>query len=62
MSEIDTTNKWMVGCRAKNVIVFKPPREMSADEALVFAAWVVAMARPFTTTKFEDVLESVEAT
>lgn len=32
---------------------------LSADDALNFAAWLVAMAEPFATEKFADILEDV---
>jgi hypothetical protein len=59
---VETPNKHFVGIRAKNVVIMNPPRELSADDALVFAAWIVALARIHSTVAFEDVLEQVEST
>lgn len=32
---------------------------LSADDALILSAWLVAMAQPFATEKFADILEDV---
>lgn len=60
--QIDITNRHLVGCRAKNVVIMNPPRELSADEAIVFAAWLVALAGFNSKLKFAEVLERVEST
>ena len=45
-TEIDTTNKFLVSVSgARNIIILNPPRgPMSREEALTFAAWIVALA------------------
>lgn len=60
--KIDISNRHAVGCRGKNVVVVNPPREMSAEEAIVFAAWLVAMASFYSKLNFATVLERVEST
>lgn len=37
-------NSAIVGVRGKSVVVVKPPREMTREEAKWFAAWIVTMA------------------
>jgi len=61
--DIDTTNRHMVSLKGDKVVVLHPPwREMTADEALVFAAWLVTVAAPYTATPFASVLDAVEST
>ena len=52
--EIDTFNKFMVAGNAGGTIIMNPPRTpMTKQEALLLAAWLVAMNDPgkeeFTT-------------
>ena len=44
MSEIDTTNIQIVGSQGGDVVVMMPRRRMSPTEAMVHAAWLVAIA------------------
>jgi hypothetical protein len=60
--EINTLNRYAVGKRGKQVVILMPPRELSCDEALVFAAYLVSMAEMDTETKFADVLDAVQNT
>jgi hypothetical protein len=56
---IDTTNKYMVGAQGANVIVMMPPRKMTAEEAMVFAAYLVAMASMHSTHPFSEYYDKV---
>ena len=59
--EIDTFNKFMVAVGGKDVILLKPiPQKLSADDALLLAAYLVSTAEINTETKFEDVLKAVQ--
>jgi hypothetical protein len=51
---IDTTNKHLVGIQGTDVVLLSPPRRMSADEAVVLAAWLVVMAQAYATITFEQ--------
>lgn len=42
--EIDATNRFAVGVRKNKVIVLKWGRELTHDEAMNLAAWLVASA------------------
>lgn len=42
--------------------VLRRPFNMTADEALRMAAWLVAMAEPYAKYQFRDVLEAVQST
>lgn len=63
---IDTSNWQMVGTSLTNtsgsVSVMMPKPMMTADEALLHAAWLVALAEPFAGHDFVDVLEAVRNT
>lgn len=40
---MNTQNRYAVAARGDgNIEIFNPPRELSKEDALVFAAWVVA--------------------
>lgn len=62
---IDTFNKYMVGARpGGSVIIFNAPtcrQAITAEDALVLAAWLVTLADP-TGEKFAVVLEAVQNT
>jgi len=62
MPEIDTANRFLIGVLGPDVVFMKPvPQRLSADDALLLAAHLVAMAevqRP--THRFEDVLKAVQ--
>jgi hypothetical protein len=60
---IDVGNKFFVSMNQSGITILDPPRDaMTYDEALVLAAWLVAMAEPFAVQKFEDVLTAVQNT
>ena len=59
---MDTTNKYLVGRYAGDVTILNPPRApMSQEDALVFAAWIVAVADPLGE-KFTEALDAVTST
>lgn len=63
--EIDLANKFLVGARGKQVVILNPPTrltELSPDEALLLAAWLVAIAEYQASTPFAAVLEKVQNT
>lgn len=62
MAEIDTTNKQLVALRGEIVTVLRPATQMTADEAMVHAAWLVSLAEPFASADFKDVLDEVQNT
>jgi hypothetical protein len=53
-------NKFLVGCQGDRYHVMKSPTNMSADDALNLAAWLVAMAGPFAARPFDQVLAEVK--
>lgn len=58
---MDTFNKHMVGLQCGNIVILMPPREpMSKQDALMFAAWIVAMADD-DETGFQKALAAVQA-
>jgi hypothetical protein len=63
-TEIDTLNRNMVGLElgAGDVTVLQPRARMTPDEALVHAAWLVAIAEPSASRSFAEVLEAVQNT
>ena len=44
MSENNIWNRWGVGVQADKIVILMPPRRLSKDDALTFAAWIVALA------------------
>lgn len=57
----DTTNHGVVSAKGDRVIILNPPHHaMEKDEALVFAAWIVAIADP-TGERFRQVLDAVQS-
>jgi hypothetical protein len=61
--EIETMNDHLIGMQGDLITVMIPPTRMSVDEALRFAAWIVAMADASPShTRFEAVLRAVENT
>mgnify|MGYP001603933895 CR=1 FL=1 len=58
---IDTMNKFLVAVKGKEVGFLKPvPGSMSADDAMLLAAYLVTMAEMDATHKFEEVLAAVQ--
>jgi hypothetical protein len=60
--EIDITNKFLVGSGGGGVKIFNPPHQMTADEAMVFAAWIVAIASMNSSQPFQTFYDKVCAT
>jgi hypothetical protein len=59
---IDTFNKFLVGMRGETIIIGMPPRTpLVREEALLLAAYLVALADP-SGERFRRVLEAVEDT
>jgi len=58
---IDISNKFMVGTQANDVVFLRPvPKKLSREEALVLAAWLVAVAgNPANEKEFSDLLDKV---
>lgn len=64
MAEIDITNYQVVSLAGgpnsrERIIIMAPRVHMTPDEALVHAAWLVAIARPHSKLDFLDVLQLV---
>jgi hypothetical protein len=58
---IDTFNKFLVGVRRDSIsFPLGLPATMSKDDALMLAAWIVALAD--TDDKFSKLLEAVRGT
>lgn len=59
---MDTFNKHMVGVQGDNIVIVSPPRApMSKTDALLFAAWIVALADD-DETGFQKALEAIRNT
>ena len=61
MPEINTVNDSIVGARGDRVVILNPRREMSKDEALRLAAWIVALASD-DDEEWEALLKAVQST
>ncbi len=61
-SEIVTTNITMVSTNGRTFTALRGGITMTPDQALVHAAWLVAMAEPFAEHSFAEVLEAVRNT
>jgi hypothetical protein len=65
---IETTNDLMVSVHRRGlggalvVTVSAPAVAMTPDEALRHAAWLVAVAEPYASHPFADVLKAVRST
>lgn len=56
----DITNQQLVGAHGDNTVVTMPKREMTKQEALVHAAWIVALAdRSQNFEEFRGILKAV---
>lgn len=62
LNTLDIGNRHMVGVMGQTIVVMNPPKQLTPDEALVFAAWLVALAEYQASVKFEDVLTKVQNT
>lgn len=60
--DLDVSNIHGVGVRGKNIVVLAPPDTMTPDEAMVFAAWIVAMASMHSTHPFSVYYDKVSGT
>lgn len=60
--DLDVTNKYLVAAAGPNIVILNPPRSLSVDDAMVFAAWIVALAEYRAKTPFSDVLDKVQST
>lgn len=62
--EIDTTNKFLVGVLGDQVVLPKPvPPKLAAADALILAAWLVAMAQCIEPeSNFTALLDAVNNT
>lgn len=58
MTEIDTSNRQLVGAMGDKIIVQRPQTTMTKAEALLFAAWLVALAED-ESGQFAKVLSAV---
>lgn len=60
---LDLSNKFLVSLTGKRKVAIARggglPFGISPDEALLLAAWLVAVAEPFAATTFSAVLEGV---
>lgn len=62
---VDTKNSQFVGLQGENITVLRPLQIMTPEEALVHAAWLVAIAGPQTEKGldgFKEILEAVSNT
>lgn len=55
-------NKHLVGLQGNLVVIGLSPHRLTPDEALEFAAFLVALAEPWSTKTFAEVLEQVKNT
>lgn len=66
MTEIDTCNKFGVGTLGDDIVILLPvPRQLTRADALLLAAWLVALVGDVGQEgelTFEDVLTAVENT
>ena len=61
MTEI--ANDQMVGVQGDYIVVLFPKQRMTKDEALIHAAWLVALADETSDhSRFREILEAVEST
>lgn len=56
--EMDLFNRWMVGVNMDDIVIMMPPTRLTNDQALVFAAWIVALADPIGE-KFKKTLDAI---
>lgn len=58
---IDTMNRQLVGMRGGTIVVMLPKQEMTADEAMQHAAYLVTLAEMDADHTFEEYLKAVQA-
>lgn len=61
---METLNKYLVGVQGDMIVLGLPMKaaRMSKDDALLLAAWLVAMASDDDPVEFEPVLKAVRNT
>lgn len=58
---INTFNKWMIGVNGDKIQIMRPQNLMSADDAILMAAWLVSLTACMPAThKFNDVVQAIE--
>jgi len=57
----DIGNKWLVGSNGDSIVILNPPSRLTKEEALVLAAWLVALADP-AGEDFTEIMEAVAST
>lgn len=56
-----TINKHMVGMQGGRIVIHLPPREpMEKEDALIFAAWIIALADPIGD-RFKEILDTIQS-
>lgn len=60
-NEIDTTNIFLVSSNQRGIVIMNPRFNLTYEDALLLAAYLVTMAEPFAGHKFEDVLNAVQS-
>jgi hypothetical protein len=60
VKSIEITNRQLVGRKGDRVVVMLPVQTMTVEEALVHAAWIVALADE--NDQFPEILERVQNT
>ena len=58
--DIDTGNYQLVGCGGEDILVMMPKKKMTKKEALLHAAWLVALADD--NDEFGKILDAVRNT
>jgi hypothetical protein len=64
MAHVDPTNKYVVGANTDALVMLRPPaagERISKADALVLAAWLVALADPIGD-EFDRALDAVLST
>ena len=59
---MDVMNKFLVGAHGQRIVIQRMPETLTPDDALLLAAWLVALAEPQATVTFHSVLKAVEET
>lgn len=57
----ETWNKFGVGIRGKRLVMMVSPIGITPDDALLLAAWLVAVAEPFASVQFDPLLEKIRS-
>lgn len=52
-------NDQQVGALGDDIVIGIPPTRLSADKALVFAAWIVLLAEPNASVTFEATMDAM---